>query len=89
MVEGDYHFDKSQLDLTSGNSFANFELSGVIKQKIPKELLTLLDDDPLSVKFKALRLVVVNKKSTDEWDANHNLVLNENGGWEKIQMNIN
>jgi hypothetical protein len=48
-----------------------------------------LDDDPLSVKFKALRLVVVNKKSTDEWDANHNLVLNENGGWEKIKMNIN
>jgi len=88
LAEGELTLDKKELDQDHYFSFADLQLNGIIKQKIPKEIMSLIRDDPLSVKFKALSIKAINKNSTTEWDKLHNLLLNENGGWEKIKISI-
>ena len=88
LIEGEFTLDKSGLDLDNYFSYANFQLKGIIKQKISKDILSFIKDDPLKVEFKALRVSAVNKKSSSKWDKLHSLLLNEKGGWAKIKMTI-
>jgi hypothetical protein len=89
IVQGSLHFDKTELDKDYYFSYADFEFNGIIHQKIPLELLSLIKNDTdKKIKYKALRIIAINKNSTSKQNLQHALLLNEDGDWAKINIKI-
>ena len=88
-IQGSPTLDKSTLDLDNWYSFAEFQFTGIIEHDIPNELISLIDENPLSLKYKALRIDAFNSASETEYDKTIGLLLNENGSAVKISISIN
>ena len=88
-VQGSPILDKSTLDLDYWYSFGEFQFTGVIEHDVPKDLISLIEKSPLSIKYKALRIKAFNSTSKTEFDKTFGLLLNENGSAVKVKISIN
>ena len=89
IIQGSPSLDKSALDLDDWYSFAEFQFSGIIENDVPKDLIALIEENPLSIKYKALRIEAFNSNSKTEYDKVFGLLLNENGSAVKINISVN
>ena len=89
IIQGSAVFDNRTLDLDSWYSFAEFHFSGIIENDVPKELISLIEESPLLIRYKALRINAFNSNSKTDFDKTFGLILNENGSAVKINISMN